>query len=109
MKRVRQGNRDPEGTYVWDAPRLPGRAGSGLIGCVGFALVQVAVAVAMCLWLIGGMVATVAAVLIACAWVVFTMIAIWQVIEMRRAGGYTRIPPPGMNFGEPPDDLDEPD
>lgn len=81
---------------AWDVSgdAMPGQAGSGLIGCIGLLIIPALAAVAIGLLIVEGTAGVIIAALEGVVWLLFTVGATWQVIEMRRAGGYTRIPPP---------------
>ena len=79
---------------VWDMPSLPGRAGSGLIGCIWITAIPTAIIAAICLLVVGGTVGLTIAGVVGGLWLLFIIGSVWQIREMRRAGGYTRITPP---------------
>ena len=78
----------------WDAPALPGRAGSGLVGCLVISIVPILVVVGVSMWLIGGTIGWVITGVAVIVWLIFVAGAVWQIREMRQAGGYTRFKPP---------------
>lgn len=84
---------DPGGN-AWEATGLPGAAGSGLVGCLAASLVVVAVTIAALVVLVGGDLGLIGAALVATAWFSLAAISVWQIREMRLAGGYTRIAAP---------------
>ena len=79
---------------AWEAPFMPGRVGSGLIGCVWMSAIPVAIIAAIGLLLVDGTAGLIIAGVVSFPWLLFTVGSFWQIREMRRAGGYTRISPP---------------
>ncbi|HJP40266.1 MAG TPA: hypothetical protein QGF35_00975 [Dehalococcoidia bacterium] len=49
-----------------------------------------------------GTVAWIALAVVIAAWLVFAIGAVWQIVEMRRAGGYTGISPDFRDPGDSP-------
>jgi hypothetical protein len=89
--------RDDDYIEPWEAPNMPGRAGTGLLGCIVVLLIPSLLIAGAAIWLIGGAIGWIVAGVIAFFYLLFLGGAIWQIREMGQAGGYTRIrPPPGL-------------
>ena len=81
---------------AWEAPFMPGRVGSGLIGCVWMSAIPVAIIAAIGLLLVDGTAGLIIAGVVSFPWLLFTVGSFWQIREMRRGGRLYPYPTASM-------------